>query len=80
MIDMTNLISLLDQVDESVNHLDGLEMRDLLKHDKDLSKRKAEVSRRLLLLSHLLDNARIETLNQYHAFRGEDHMPKITAT
>jgi hypothetical protein len=80
MIDMSALISLLDQVDEEVNHLDGLNMRDLLQHDQQLRARKAEVSRRLLLLSHLLDNARLEAMNQYHAWRGEDHVPRVVTT
>lgn len=80
MIDMSALVTLLEQVDEEVDYLDGLNMRDLLEHDKDLRARKAEVSRRLLLLSHLLDTARVETMNQYHAWRGEDHVPRVITT
>lgn len=78
MLDMSRVIKLLDRVDDDIDWLDGINLRDLLVKDQQLSARKAEVSRRLLWTAQLLDNARLEVLNQYHEFRGEENVPHIT--
>jgi hypothetical protein len=66
-------VTLLDEAAEWMEDLDGITERNVLNNNnKAASARKAEISRRLLYAAHLADAARLEIMNQYFTFKGEE--------
>jgi hypothetical protein len=71
-IDTSKVLILLDQIEDHLSDLDGLNVRDMVSNNKQLNQRMAAVSRQLLMAAHLCDTAKLEVMNQYHRFKGEE--------
>ncbi len=73
--DMSSTRAVLETALDYCDQIDNTDVPDRGER-KDRVAAQAEIQRLLLFLSHLCDKARIDTLDQYHAFRGfTDHLP-----
>lgn len=70
-LDMRELLALLDELRQEVLNLDGSRVN-IEVRSKAVNAEKAEINRKLLYLAHLFDVAKIEVMNHYHRFKGEN--------
>lgn len=78
MISTDEALKILEDAHALAEELNGLDERNIESNNKTTTATKARVSNELLFLAHLCDNARVEVLNQYHAFKGKNP-PQVNA-
>lgn len=71
-LDMSPVRSLLAELGELVDRLDGVSLNVEGENNKSRMRANAERSRELLYSAHLGDLLRVEMLSQYHRFKGQD--------
>jgi hypothetical protein len=76
-LDMHELLALLDEVREKVVDLDGVRVN-IEVRSRQVNAEKADINRKLLYLAHLFDVGKVEVMNHYHRFKGENP-PYISA-
>lgn len=70
-LDMHELLALLDELRDRVLELDGSRVN-IEVRSKQVNAEKADINRKLLYLAHLADVVKVEVMNHYHRFKGED--------
>lgn len=70
-IDMSTVFRLLDDVRGIAEEMDGAKV-DIQINNKSVMASKSRINKQLLYAAHLTDLARLEIMNQYHSFKGED--------
>lgn len=70
-LDMRTLLELLEEVREEVESLDGSRVN-IEVRSRTVNAEKAEINRKLLYVAHLFDVSKVEVMNHYHRFKGEN--------
>lgn len=72
-VDMSNAETLLTEIGAMVAKLDGsYGVNAEQDNNKKRMRYSAQMSQNLLYAAHLADNLRVEILNEYHRFKGQD--------
>lgn len=78
-VDLSRAMKLLSDTGDLCDSIDG-ERRvnpSMESNSKKRAAANADISRTLLYAAHMADLARIEILNQYHMFKGEEDVPTV---
>ncbi|WP_156384376.1 hypothetical protein [Marmoricola sp. Leaf446] len=78
-LDFSRAMELLEEARSICNRLHG-QGTNVESNDRSKAANRAEVSRLILFAGHLGDCARLEIQSQFHLFKGQENVPRVTPT